>query len=111
MKNLQKQVDEWIARFEEGYWPPLTNLARLMEEVGELSRIMNHSFGSKYKKPEEQEQKLSEELADVLFVIICIANEQNIDLEVAFEDVMEKYHTRDSNRWAPKRISEEEVEA
>ena len=61
MKNLQKQVDEWIARFEEGYWPPLTNLARLMEEVGELSRIMNHSFGSKYKKPEEQEQKLSEE--------------------------------------------------
>jgi len=107
MKKLQKQVDDWISRFEEGYWPPLTNLARLMEEVGELSRIINHNFGSKSKKAEEQEQRLSEELADVLFVIICIANEQNIDLEQAFNDVLKKYRDRDSERWTLKKLPEE----
>ena len=105
MKKLQKQVDDWISRFEEGYWPPLTNLARLMEEVGELSRIMNHSFGNKPKKSEERDQRLSEELADVLFVIICIANEQGIDLEEAFEGVLKKYRDRDSYRFTLKKTS------
>ena len=79
-----------------------------MVEVGELSRIMNHSFGSKTKKPEEQEQEIAEELADVLFVIICIANEQHIDLEVAFEAVMKKYRDRDSDRWELKESSKED---
>lgn len=107
MRELQKQVDEWISRFEEGYWPPLDNLARLMEEVGELSRIMNHSFGSKSKKIEEEDQEVSEELADVLFVIICIANSQDIDLGEAFQSVMKKYRDRDSDRWTLKADSQE----
>ncbi len=98
LKDAQRQVDEWISQFEEGYWPPLANLARLMEEVGELARLMNHRFGTKPKKAEEDDQ----ELADVLFVILCMANEQGIDLDVAFERVLEKYRTRDGDRWPRK---------
>ncbi len=98
----QDRVDEWISQFEEGYWPPLANLARLVEEVGELARLMNHRFGTKPKRPEESEQEMAEELADVLFVILCMANEQGIDLDRAFDGVMEKYRTRDGERWPRK---------
>ena len=100
--EAQRRVDAWISRFEEGYWPPLANLARLMEEVGELARLVNHRFGTKPKKPDESDQELAEELADVLFVILCMANEQGIDLEQAFDGVMDKYRNRDGERWARK---------
>ena len=102
LKEAQARVDEWISQFEEGYWPPLANLARLMEEVGELARIVNHRFGTKPKKPSEAEQELSEELADVLFVILCMANEQGIDLTDALDGVIQKYKARDSERWPRK---------
>lgn len=102
MKDAQRRVDEWISQFEDGYWPPLANLARLIEEVGELARLVNHRFGAKPKKPDEGEQEMAEELADVLFVILCLANEQGIDLDEAFERVMEKYQLRDGERWAKK---------
>lgn len=102
LPQAQARVDEWISRFEEGYWPPLTNLARLIEEVGELAREMNHQFGHKTKKPDEPDQDLAVELADVLFVLLVIANEQGIDLGDALEKVLEKYAVRDSGRWAPK---------
>ena len=101
ISDAQRKVDEWISQFEEGYWPPLTNLARLIEEVGELARELNHHFGSKSKKPEEPNQDLALELADVLFVLIVIANEQGIDLDEALESVLAKYRERDSARWAP----------
>ena len=99
IREAQELVDAWISRFEEGYWPPLTNLARLTEEVGELAREMNHRFGHKPKKPEEPEQDLAIELADVLFVLLVIANEQKIDLEAALGRVLEKYRSRDGERW------------
>ena len=102
LKDAQTRVEEWISQFEEGYWPPLANLARLMEEVGELARLVNHRFGTKPKRPDESEQELAEELADVLFVILCMANGQGIDLDQAFDGVMEKYRTRDGERWAKK---------
>ena len=102
IEEAQRAVDAWIARFDEGYWPPLTNLARLIEEVGELAREMNHRFGHKTKKPGEPEQDLALELADIMFVLIAIANEQKIDLQAAFEQVLEKYRVRDSERWTPK---------
>jgi NTP pyrophosphatase (non-canonical NTP hydrolase) len=101
--DAQTRVEEWISQFEEGYWPPLANLARLMEEVGELARLVNHRFGTKPKRLDEGEQEMAEELADVLFVILCMANEQGIDLDKAFGGVMEKYRTRDGERWARKR--------
>lgn len=102
LTEAQRRVDEWIGRFEEGYWPPLVNLARLTEEVGELARLLNHRFGPKTKKPGEPAQDLAEELADVLFVLLVIANEQKVDLDRALEGVLEKYRERDAERWAPK---------
>ena len=101
LRDAQAEVDGWISRFQEGYWPPLSNLARLTEEVGELAREMNHRFGHKPKKPEEHDQDLALEVADVLFVLLVIANEQGIDLEEALGRVLEKYRTRDAERWTP----------
>jgi len=102
LKEAQRLVDEWISRFEEGYWPPLSNLARLTEEVGELARLMNHRFGHKPKREDEPEQDLALELADILFVLLVIANEQGIDLDEALGQTLEKYRTRDADRWTPR---------
>jgi NTP pyrophosphatase (non-canonical NTP hydrolase) len=102
LEEAQRAVDAWVGQFAEGYWPPLSNLARLVEEVGELAREMNHRFGHKPKKPDEPEQDLSLELADVLFVLIAIANSQKIDLDEAFGRVLEKYRVRDATRWTPR---------
>jgi len=102
IKDWQKEVDNWIAQFEEGYWHPTSMMLRLMEEVGELSREINHLYGQKPKKPTEPEGNLALEMADILFIIVCMANSLNIDLEKAFEDMMEKYRQRDGNRWTRK---------
>jgi NTP pyrophosphatase (non-canonical NTP hydrolase) len=103
LHDAQQRVDRWVAQFEEGYFPPLTNLARLTEEVGELARELNHRFGQKTKKPGEPEGDLAMELADILFVLICIANREGIDLQQAFERMMEKVELRDANRWTKKK--------
>lgn len=102
LKEAQARVDDWISQFEEGYWPPMHNLARLMEEVGELARELNHLYGSKVKRPDEPDQELAMELADVMFVLLVIANEQGIDLDGALTRVLDKYKARDSHRWARK---------
>lgn len=102
IKEMQRVVDEWISQFEEGYWSPLSMLARLTEEVGELAREINHQYGEKTKKPEEPIGDLALELADILFIVVCYANSLNIDLEDAFKRVMAKYRYRDSDRWTRK---------
>lgn len=102
ISEAQQAVDAYIGQFEAGYWPPLTNLARLVEEVGELARELNHRYGHKTKKAGEPEQDLALELADIMFVLIAIANEQKIDLEHAFRRVLEKYDMRDADRWIRK---------
>ena len=99
ISEAQAAVDAWIGQFEEGYWPPLSNLARLTEEVGELARELNHRYGHKPKKAGEAEQDIGLELADIMFVLIAIANEQKIDLNASFEQVLEKYRVRDAGRW------------
>jgi NTP pyrophosphatase (non-canonical NTP hydrolase) len=98
-EEAQRAVDDWIGQFEEGYWPPLSNLARLTEEVGELARELNHRYGHKLKKSDEPEADLALELADIIFVVIALANQQHIDLGDAFERVLEKYRVRDGERW------------
>jgi NTP pyrophosphatase (non-canonical NTP hydrolase) len=103
LKDAQRRVDAWIGQFEEGYFLPLTNLARLTEEVGELAREVNHRFGQKTKKASEAEGDLAMEMADILFVLICMANRERIDLQEAFDRMMEKVETRDENRWVKKR--------
>jgi NTP pyrophosphatase (non-canonical NTP hydrolase) len=96
-------VDAWISQFEEGYFHPLTNMARLTEEVGELAREVNHRFGQKPKKPEEPEGDLGMEMADILFVVFCMANREKIDLQASFDRMMAKVDRRDTSRWTLKR--------
>jgi NTP pyrophosphatase (non-canonical NTP hydrolase) len=102
LRDAQQTVDAWIGQYKEGYFPPLTNLARLTEEVGELAREINHRFGEKRKKPGEPEGSVAMELADILFVVICIANSQGIDLDAAFAAMMRKVSARDADRWTRK---------
>jgi NTP pyrophosphatase (non-canonical NTP hydrolase) len=104
LSDAQRRVDAWISQFEEGYFHPLTNLARLTEEVGELAREVNHRFGEKTKKAEEPEGDLGMEMADILFVLICMANREGIDLQEAFERMMAKIESRDESRWTRKSL-------
>src|ERR687883_1057181 len=107
LNDAQRRVDAWISQFEEGYFDPLTNLARLAEEVGELAREVNHRFGQKTKKPEEPAGDLGMEMADILFVLICMANREGIDLQNAFDRMMAKVEARDEKRWTKKRKKRE----
>ncbi|MEH7236563.1 nucleotide pyrophosphohydrolase [Bacillus sp. JJ1562] len=99
MKQLQQEVDEYIGQFKEGYFSPLALLARLTEELGELAREVNHYYGEKPKKDTETQKNMAEESGDLLFVLICLANSLNIDLEDAHNTVMNKFNTRDKDRW------------
>src|SRR6266487_5329573 len=101
-RDAQQAVDRWIGQYKEGYFPPLTILARLTEEVGELAREINHRFGKKTKKAEEPEGSIAMELADILFVVICLANSLGIDLDDAFALMMRKVTSRDADRWTRK---------
>jgi len=98
IKKMQKIVDNWIKTNTKGYWKPSNMMLRLMEEVGELARAINHRFGEKRKKQKEADKEISSELADVFYDIICIANSLNIDLEDAFKHTIEKYEKRDKYR-------------
>ncbi|HEV2145877.1 MAG TPA: nucleotide pyrophosphohydrolase [Longimicrobiaceae bacterium] len=99
LREAQARVDAYISQFKEGYFPPLVNLARLTEEVGELAREMNHRFGPKTKKPDEPEADVALELADVLFVLVVLANQMGVDLQDALDRTMTKYRVRDADRW------------
>jgi len=101
-RDAQQAVDDWVDQFEEGYFPPLVNVARLAEEVGELAREVNHQFGPKKKKADEPPGSMAMELADILFVVICLANSQQIDLDDAFAQMMAKVTSRDAGRWSKK---------
>lgn len=102
LNDAQRRVDAWISQFEEGYFDPLTNMARLAEEVGELAREVNHRFGQKTKKPGEADADLGMEMADILFVLICMANREGINLEESFGRMMAKVEERDADRWTRK---------
>ncbi len=101
--DAQKRVDNWISKFEEGYFPPLVQIARLMEELGELSRAVSHQIGVKKPKTGEELHSVQEELGDLLFVLICFANAQNISLDEAFNHALEKIDARDTSRWTLKK--------
>ena len=95
---MQKIVDRWIIKNTRGYWKPNNMMLRLMEEVGELSREINHQFGEKPRKPTDKNKEIGHEIGDILFTLICLANSLNIKLDEAFRYVMEKYDKRDKNR-------------
>jgi NTP pyrophosphatase (non-canonical NTP hydrolase) len=102
MKDFQKAIDDWAQTLDEPYWPPLSQFARVAEEVGEVGRLLNHLYGSKPKKMEEAKQELGEELADVIFALVCIANRHHIDLDAEMEKVLAKAKGRDKDRFRKK---------
>lgn len=108
MEEMQKVVDDYIGQFKVGYFSPLAMMARMTEEVGELAREINHYYGEKQKKDSEDEKEISEELADVLFIVICMANSLDVDLTEAFQMTMDKFQTRDKYRF--ERIDNETKE-
>ncbi len=102
LKDAQKQIDEWAQGFEEPYWPALSQLTVLSEEVGEVARLLNHIYGSKPKKPEEAKQELGGEIMDVIFAAMCLANKHGIDLDAEFQKKMDKCYGRDKDRFVKK---------
>ncbi|WP_077326656.1 nucleotide pyrophosphohydrolase [Virgibacillus siamensis] len=101
-EEIQRRVDSYISQFKEGYFSPLSLMARLTEETGELAREINHYFGEKPKKTTEKEKTVEEELGDIIFVLTCFANSLNIDLSEAFEQSISKIEIRDKDRWTKK---------
>jgi NTP pyrophosphatase (non-canonical NTP hydrolase) len=102
MKNEQEEVDKWIKQCGYGYFNPHEILARLVEETGELAREINHRFGAKKKKSSEKENEIGDEISDIIFTVICLANSLDIDLDESFEKMMDKYYTRDRDRFKKK---------
>lgn len=99
LREFQADVDAWIQAVGGGYWSPHENLARIAEEVGELARVLNHLYGPKPKKANEAAQELGEELADIVFALICLANSEGIDLGASLEEVIAKVWHRDRDRY------------
>jgi NTP pyrophosphatase (non-canonical NTP hydrolase) len=98
LKTLSAEVDAWVARHGVRYFDPLTNLAMLAEEVGEVARIMARRYGEQSEKESDRAKDLGEELADVLFVALCLANQTGTDLQAAWERRMEAKTRRDHDR-------------
>jgi NTP pyrophosphatase (non-canonical NTP hydrolase) len=98
ISEAQQKVDQWITEYGVRYFNELTNLALLMEETGELARIMARRYGEQSSKPGEPEKKLADEMADILFVLICLANQTGVDLETAFAENIVKKTSRDQMR-------------
>lgn len=98
IRESQKIVDEWIKTVGVKYFSELTNLGQLIEEVGEVARIITRTYGDQSFKKSDQDHNLADELADVLFVLICIANQTGIDLTEAFQKNINKKTKRDTQR-------------
>ena len=99
INEAQQKVDDWIKSIGVRYFNELTNLGILMEEVGELSRIMVRTYGEQsFKSSDNEKSDLSDEMADVLWVLICLANQTGVNLTEAFQKNMDKKTNRDSNR-------------
>lgn len=98
LKPIQKQVDEWIQSHGVRYFDELTNMAQLTEEVGEVARIIARRYGEQSEKESDKNKDLGEELADVIFVAVCLANQTGVDLEEAFQKKMDVKTKRDHDR-------------
>lgn len=98
IQQAQDNVHQWITTYGVRYFSELTNMAILTEEVGEVARIISREYGDQSFKKKEKDKKLGDELADVLFVLICLANQTGVDLTKAFEENMKKKTVRDKDR-------------
>src|SRR5580765_1070829 len=98
---IQKSVDDWIRQQTPGYFQPLQMIARLTEELGELSRAVSYRCGEKKPKPGEKPDEVADELCDLICVAVCLANSMQLDLDVAWKDLLTKLYQRDAGRWKP----------
>jgi NTP pyrophosphatase (non-canonical NTP hydrolase) len=98
LQNAQENVDNWIKTHGVRYFNELTNMAQLTEEVGEVARIIARRYGEQSEKESDKDKDLGEELADVVFVVLCLANQTGIDLQAAFDKKMDKKTKRDHDR-------------
>jgi NTP pyrophosphatase (non-canonical NTP hydrolase) len=103
LADYQKQIDDSVQPYAKPYWDPLSQLAGIIEEVGEVSRILNHKYGDKPKKPDEQHEALADELGDIIFSVICLANSEGIKLDEALQRSMAKLETRDKDRFEKRK--------
>ena len=103
IEETQRLVDEWIHTVGGGYFSELTNMAVLTEEVGELARVVSRVYGDQVAKEGDLRKGLAEELADVLWVVVCLANQTGVDLTKAFEASLEKKRNRDKDRFKKER--------
>src|SRR5437868_15419375 len=100
LRDVQQEIDVLIKEeWQSNYWAPLSSLARLTEEVGELAREINHIYGEKPKKVSEEQGNIATEMGDILFILASLANSIGIDLDEAFEQVVAKYQRREAQRW------------
>ena len=102
LKEIQKEIDDWVQQYKISYWKPHEIITRLAEEVGELAREVNHIIGPKEKKSEEETKEMGDEIADIIFTLGCLANSQGINLDESFKRVMDKCYGRDKDRWEKK---------
>lgn len=102
ISELQQEVDAWVQQYKIGYFQPLAIMTRLTEECGEIARELNHLYGPKPKKSTEDVKDLGQEIADGIFTLCCLANSQNINLDEAWKQVMDKCYGRDDGRWEKK---------
>jgi NTP pyrophosphatase (non-canonical NTP hydrolase) len=98
---IQKSVDDWIRTCTPGYFQPLQMIARMTEELGEVSRAVSHRFGEKKPKPGEAPGDVGGELCDLIFVAVCLANSLEIDLDTEWKTLISKLYNRDAHRWKP----------
>ncbi|MDO8467687.1 MAG: nucleotide pyrophosphohydrolase [Nanoarchaeota archaeon] len=102
LEDIQKDVDKWVSQYKIGYYPPLAIIAQAAEELGELSREINNRYGPRIKKSDKDTADVGEEICDVIFAMICMANYHKINLDEFWKRKMDKCYGRDDNRWEKK---------
>jgi len=100
---MQKQVDEWVSKYDPAYFPPLSIMAQISEEAGELARELNNLYGGRVKKEGDPKTKIGAEICDMMFALICLANSHNIDLSKAWDETILPRIERDKDRYNKSR--------
>ena len=102
LREMQLEVDKWVQQFTPAYWLPLSIMAQISEETGELARILNNMYGGRVKKSEDPNREIGHEISDIIFALICLANSHNIDLDRAWKENNSVKFERDKNRFERK---------
>jgi len=102
LREMQIEVDNWVQQFDPAYWPPLSIMAQISEETGELARNLNNMYGGRVKKQADSIKDLGEEICDIMFALICLANSHNIDLDKVWKETISRRCKRDENRYKKK---------